>query len=234
MADDDQRTRTDDEGGVGESEIYDDEPAWTDEDEWRYQQRRHEEVHRTRRRRRQAASFGVLVLLVFGIGLGAAGIYQGWWEWPLDDDPAASSPGGAPDCPAPGVTAAPIPGVTVTVLNATDTQGLAATVSAELQARGFTVTEIGNDEGEVPDTAVVRFGPESALQARTVAAQFPGTVLVDDARAGTDVELAIGTAFAGMNPPEVAAAAVAPVPAESPSGCVTPAPPADPAVTPTG
>lgn len=240
MADDD-GTRYD-----ADDQFYGDEaPDWTEADEERYQARRREEVRRTRRRRRQAASFAAVVLLVLGVGLGAAGIYQGWWEWPLGDDGRATSATDPQACPTPSVTSAPVAEVTVTVLNATETRGLAATVSAEMQARGFTVTEIGNDEADVADTAQVRYGPESALQARTVAVQFPGAVLVDDGRAGTDVELSIGTAFTGMTPPEEAAAALAPVPAESPSGCVTPAPdatpadpattpPADPAATPTG
>jgi hypothetical protein len=174
-----------------------------------------------------------------GIGLGAAGIFNGWWEWPFDDDPAATTAEAGQPCPTPVVTAAPVDQVTVRVLNATDTRGLAATVAAELQARGMTVTEIGNDEAEVAETAQVRHGPESVLQARTVAAQFPGVVVVDDARPGTDVELSVGTAFTVMVPFEEATAALVPAPAESPAGCVTPAPPAPvdpgvPATTPAG
>lgn len=213
--------------------VMDDDTEWTHEDEARYQTRRHAEILRTRRRRRQAASFAIVVLIVFGIGVGAAGIYQGWWQWPFDDDPAVTADPGTQDCPAPSVTAAPVEGVTVTILNGTDTRGLAAAVEAELAARGFTVTAIANAAAPVDEVAQVRYGPESALQARTVGAHLPGPSLIDDGRPGTDVELTIGAAFTSLNPPEVAAAALAPVPAESPSGCVTPAPSA-PAETPAG
>jgi len=222
-------------GGDG---IIDDDSEWTYEDEARYQSRRHEEILRTRRRRRQAASFGVVVLVVLGIGVGAAGIYQGSWQWPFDDDAATAGP--AVDCPAPGVTAAPVEGVTVTVLNGTDRDGLAGGVAGQLEARGFTVTATGNAAAEIAEVAQVRHGPEAVLQARTVGAHLPGPSIIDDARAGTDVELTLGAAFVDLNPPDVAASALAPVPAESPSGCVTPAPPdptdppADPAATPAG
>lgn len=214
--------------GADDGDDYDDD--WTEEDEARYQERRREEVKRSRRIRRQAISFLFLVLLVLGAGLGAAGLAQGWWEWPFGDD-APRSGTAPPTCAAPTLVAALPADTTVVVLNATDSRGLAGKVRDVLTQRGFKVSGIGNEERvEVLETAHIRYGPESVLQARAVAAHFPSPVLVDDGRAGTIVEVAVGEAFRSNTTPEVAAAAVAPVPAPSVVGCV---PASTPAVTPT-
>lgn len=200
---------------------------WTDEDETRYQARRSQELKRSRRLRRQAISFLVLVLLVLGAGLGAAGLAQGWWEWPFDDE--AAPPSQAPTCgPATPIAALPSE-TTVVVLNATETRGLAAAVSELLTQRGFEVADIGNEEDgvEVAESAQIRYGPDTALQARALSAQFVSPVLVDDGRTGAVVEVSIGLGYTAMVAPEVAAAAIAPVPGTSPAGCVpasTPAP----------
>jgi hypothetical protein len=203
---------------------WDDEP-WTDEDERRYQERRARELSSRHRRRRQAAVFAVLVLLVLGTGTTAAGVYSGWWEWPpWQGEPAPVRTVVA--CPTPEVTAAAVADVALTVLNSTDRAGLAGATAAELTARGFTVGGVGNDPAPepLPGTAVVRHGPEGLLAARTVAAQVDGATLQDDGRAGSAVELSLGQAFAGLRPPEAAAAAVAPAPVASPAGCVAPTP----------
>lgn len=211
-----------------------DEPEWTDDDEVRYQASREAERRRVRRRRRQAASFSVIVLLVLGVGVGAAGVLQGWWGWPFGGSTAAE---GDP-CPQPQLTAALPTDTAVVVLNATENRGLAGKVAEQLTARGFEVTGIGNEEPtvEVPETVQVRFGPASVLEAKAVAAQFPAPAMVDDGRTESTVEVAVGLAFTEMVAPEAAAAAIAPVPATSPTGCtpVTPsvAPAAPPAATP--
>lgn len=205
---------------------WDDEPAWTDEDERRYQERRRAEMRAARRRRLQATFFALVVLLVLGTGATAAGVYQGWWEWPPwegRDEPLPTRT--VVVCPTPEVTAAPVAEVTLAVLNSTDRAGLAASTAEQLQERGFTVGSIGNDAGgQLDGVAVVRHGPEGLLAARTVAAQVAGAELVDDGRAGTAVELSLGAGFTGLRPPEEAAAAAGPAPVESPAGCVVPTP----------
>lgn len=212
---------------------YDDDLEWTDEDEERYQARIAAERRRKRVRRRQGWSFAVLVLLVGLIGLGGAGVVQGWWEWPFGRDGEAGETAGR--CPTPTSTLAAPAATQVQVLNATDRRGLASDVAAQLTQRGYTVAGIGNDDSgvPVPEPAQVRHGPEGLLQAQTVAINVPGAVLVDDGRPGTQVEIALGEGFAALATPEEVAAALAPVPpTSSPAGC-TPAPttPATPPVT---
>jgi len=225
-------------GDWSEEDWADDGESWTAEDERRYQERRTAERRSVRRRRAQAGFFTVVVLLVLGAGTAAAGVYQGWWQWP----PWSGS--GSPDpvrtvvlCPTPEQNSLAAEEVTLAVLNSTNRSGLAGTTAEQLQARGFTVGSVGNDaSGPVSGSAVVRHGPEGLLAARTVAAQIDGATLQDDGRAGTAVELAVGEAFTELRPPEVAAEVLRPEPAPSPAGCVSPQPaePTDATPAPTG
>jgi len=210
-----------------EYDPYDDVPEWTEEDEERYQARRHEDSRRRRRRRRQGWSFAVLVLLVLGAGVAGAGIAQGWWEWPFGRQGAEADPGPGPDCSAATIS---LPDdVQVNVLNATDTRGLAGAVGAEMERRGYTVAEIGNESSgvDVVDAVQVRYGPELVADAQSVALHFRGVVLVDDGRTGDAVDVVLGQGYHRMGGADEAAAAIA---AAAPPGCAptpsgtTPAP----------
>jgi hypothetical protein len=128
--------------------------------------------------------------------------------------PAAEAPAEAPPAepaPAPGALTVPPAQITLDVLNGTTTTGLAGTVAQQLQARGYTVTSVGNDEGGVPQT-VVRHAPGALDAARTVAAAVPGSVLeASDAVAG--VQLVIGPGFENVVDVQMGApAAAAPAP----------------------
>ncbi|MFP5347569.1 MAG: LytR C-terminal domain-containing protein [Actinomycetes bacterium] len=198
-----------------------DDDVWTEEDERRYQARRRQERLRARRRRRQATSFGLVVLLVLAAGLGAVGLYLGWWSWPSG---GSAAPAATPQvCPQPTPTAAAAKDVSVTVLNSTDHRGLAASVAQQLSARGFAIAGVGNDpaHGSVQEAAQVRHGPKGLMAARAVAAQIKGAVLVDDGRTGPSVDVSMGAGFTDMNTIEQAAALTAPQPVPSPSGCVS-------------
>lgn len=207
----------------GQYDPYDDAPEWTKEDEDRYQARRREEQRRRRRRRRQGWSFALLVLLVLGAGVAGAGIAQGWWEWPFGQEPQAQAQEPTPGCSATAPAVALPADVQVTVLNATDTRGLASGVAAELQARGYVVTRVGNEESgvDVSESAQVRYGAALTADARSVALQVPGAVLVDDGRTGDVVDVVLGTGYRAMTPAEEAAGAVA---AGASTGCPSSAP----------
>jgi LCP family protein required for cell wall assembly len=111
--------------------------------------------------------------------------------------------------------------VTVDVLNGTGTRGLAATVADALGAGGFVVGTVGNAEGTVSQS-VVRHGPGTVAQARTVAAAVPGAVLQGSDSLGDTVQLVIGPGYGSVIPvpppapapepqPEAETAAAAPV-----------------------
>ncbi len=104
--------------------------------------------------------------------------------------------------------------LSVRVLNATDRAGLAQQVAADLQGRGFTVAEIGNDDTdrEVTGPGEVRHGPRGADAAAYVALLLPGAGDYPDTRATAQVDLVLGPEFefpAGLATPEQVAAALA-------------------------
>ena len=100
--------------------------------------------------------------------------------------------------------------LSVRVLNATDEGGLAQTVAAELQARGFTVAEVGNDasEREVTGPAEVRHGRPGRDNARYVTLYVTGATTYEDTRATAQVDLVLGPEFAGLATAEEVAAAL--------------------------
>lgn len=218
--------------GTGEEyDPYDDVPEWTEDDERRYQARRLEERRRRRRRRRQGWSFAVLVLLVLGAGVAGAGIAQGWWEWPLGREDVEADPG--PDCSGAEATISLPEDVQLSILNATDIRGLAAAVATEMERRGYTVVEVGNDDSgiDVLDAVQVRYGPALVADAQSAALHFRGVVLVDDGRSGEVVDVVLGQGYSRMGGAEAAEAVIA---ASVPPGCAPTPSETTPAPTTTG
>ena len=107
-----------------------------------------------RRRRRQAWTFVTLVSLVLVAGLVSLGHAMRWWTVGGEQVRSVRVP-----CPA--ETAEDPQDVTLGVYNATKRFGLARSVARELQARGFRVDTITNDDSGRPvaAAAVVRHGP---------------------------------------------------------------------------
>ncbi|GAB3222597.1 hypothetical protein GCM10027447_09630 [Glycomyces halotolerans] len=104
------------------------------------------------------------------------------------------------DC-EPGAVAiktAPIPDpeeIEVVVLNGTDRPGLGEQAASQLEDRGFVVTEIGDTDEEVEQSAVVRYGPDQYAAGIHTHAYFYG------GRDGFDLEweepitIVLGDAF---------------------------------------
>lgn len=119
----------------------------------------------------------------------------------------------------------PLPGkVRVNVYNASDVSGLASKTAKELTRRGFVIKEVANDpEGvAIEGVAVIRYGPESLKRAELLAAYVPGAELVEVQRSGPKIDLAMGTAFAGIAPQaEVDAALNAATPKLVGPGCAS-------------
>src|SRR4051812_9007472 len=117
---------------------------------------------RTLRRRhkheRQAVIFGVLLAVLAAAGLVSAAIMSGTIDAPFArgfTEPKQTPTGTGPRSPCPAPDALPVAyaNVMVTVLNSTDRTGLAASVGAELTARGFVVRATDNSPLAVPGTA---------------------------------------------------------------------------------
>jgi LCP family protein required for cell wall assembly len=138
-------------------------------------------------------------------------------EAPAGDAPEAEAPATSPGAEAPTVLPS---SVAVDVLNGTGTTGLAGTVAELMRAQSFSVGAVGNEPGTVNET-VVRYGPNSLEEARTVAAAVPGAVLQPSDSIGDAVQLVIGPGYSTVVPVEVSAppagdavaAEAAPVPA---------------------
>lgn len=120
---------------------------------------------------------------------------------------------GRPSLPAagacsPGRTASgallPAPvAVRVNVYNATDRQGLAATIAGELRAQGFSVAIVGNDPRHrtVKGHGEIRFGHAGALAAQTARTRLAGAKLVRDHRPDATIDLVAGERFTHLRPP---------------------------------
>ena len=135
----------------------------------------------------------ILFLLVLAVAAGAV-----WWTV-FDKEHAASE-----DKAAACATASAAPpsldpsSLTVRVLNATATAGLAQQVAAELQARGFVVSEVGNDGSgrQVTGTGEVRHGPRGNEAAVYLRQFVTGAGDYLDTRADATVDLVLGPDFA--------------------------------------
>lgn len=160
----------------------------------------------------QLITFSLLVILLVGSAAFALMQVRGPAE-PLAAETTAAPEG----CPAPGAVPAAPADVQVTVLNGTDTRGLAGTVTEELAARGYVTGTAGNtSDAEGP--ATVQYGPDGYLAAASVAAQVDGAVLQEADLSGTEVRLLIGEGWAGLRPADAATAALA-EPVTAPEGC---------------
>jgi len=109
---------------------------------------------------------------------------------------APSAPKAVPAAQA--LTAAPS-SIKVDVLNGTGTTGLAGTVAGALRGEGFGIGTVGNEPGTV-NSSIVRHGPHTLEQARTVAAAVPGAVLQASDSTSDTVQLAIGPGYSKVVP----------------------------------
>lgn len=140
---------------------------------------------RDRARVRALALLGVLVLI---------STVAVWLIVRSDAKPATTT---ASPCGAKSGQASPIK---LRVLNATPREGLASSVAAELRKRGYTVTAVGNASTNVPGSAEVRHGAKGAPAAKVIAGTVAGATTKNDARAGTDADLVLGTKFRALLP----------------------------------
>lgn len=174
-----------------------------------------EVAERLRRRRgrwralRHAVVLLLIITVVGGTGVIAGGAVLGRWELPWSPqaggaaEPTATAV--APvDCEPAVVVPAGIAGTSVEVLNSTSRNGLAGSVSDELEGRGFTVVDVGNASGDREEAAVVRFPDGAEPAALAVAAHLQGAVL-EPAPDLTVVTVVLGEQWTGLNPVEVAA-----------------------------
>lgn len=120
---------------------------------------------------------------------------------PLPGDPGVpgnADPGAQakPVSPTPPSTTIDPKLIKIQVLNATSRHGLAVQVADKLTDVGYQVMRV-QDSTERPDTTVIRYAPQRADYAATLASSVPGAMMQVDPSLGGAIQLLIGPGFKG-------------------------------------
>ncbi len=124
-----------------------------------------------------------------------------------------TAPAPAPTTPAAEALIVKPASIKVDVLNGAGTRGLGSRVAGDLVKRGFSVPSAAGNRGSGATGTVVRYGPDKADSARTVAAAVPGATLELDPTLGSTLELVVGSDYTGAVAVSVTAPSAAPTPA---------------------
>jgi hypothetical protein len=155
-------------------------------------------IQRRLRRRRTTLTLTVVAALMFGTFAIAAAYYQGWVG-----DKSTTRPSARPICQrgAPGQAALTPRAVTINVYNATDRQGLAASVAKLLRTQGFTVAKVANDplSKSIGGVGEVRRGPTGEAGATLAGARLSGAKVVRDQRTDQTVDIVLGDKFTALS-----------------------------------
>ena len=167
---------------------------------------------RARRRRRSLFVLGTVLLGLFFAFWYALSYYQA--------ESSARGRASAPTCRPYDADAVTPQKTTVNVYNATNRNGLAASVSKGLEARGFIIGKVANDPSKrkVPPVAEVRHGPGGKAHAQLVLSALPkGATAVADKRKGAVVDVALGAKFTTLPPATSDELPMCAPPSQSPS-----------------
>lgn len=91
--------------------------------------------------------------------------------------------------------------VSVAIYNGSGVGGIGGQTRDELEQLGFVVNSVGNADRSDYTVTEIRFHPDRAAAARTLAAAILGSVLVENDALGADVELVLGSDFTGVGAP---------------------------------
>jgi uncharacterized membrane protein (DUF485 family) len=158
-------------------------------------------IHRRRQRRRAAITLSIVALLMLGTFAYAAAYFQGW-VGNRTPEPVASR---ACQVVTAAVSLKPST-VTINVYNATNRNGLAASVAKLLRTQGFKIADVANDpmDKRIEGVGEVRHGRSGAAAATLAAARLAGVKVVLDARTDNTVDLVLGNRFTALrSPPKV-------------------------------
>ena len=93
--------------------------------------------------------------------------------------------------------------MTINVYNATNREGLAASVAKSLQKQGFKIATVGNDPlgMSIEGVGEIRRGQAGAAGAGLAAARLLGATVVPDGRTDATVDLVLGYKFTTLTSP---------------------------------
>ncbi|MGW7369659.1 LytR C-terminal domain-containing protein [Streptomyces sp. NPDC054841] len=172
-------------------------------------------MRRPRRRRRIVLAAAAGVALIGLAGWGTLQLIDVFTDGGQKTTAKSRAAACKPVARASAAPAPPKPGqITVNVYNATPRGGLAKATADELHRRGFAIGKVGNApaayDKKVPGTALLLGAPAAyGGSFRVLGTQLPRAELRADARASTDVDLILGTAFKTLNTKPVADKAMA-------------------------
>ncbi len=142
--------------------------------------------HFRRQRRRRLLLFVTLP----GLVLGTATVATAYGTGLIGPDDAA-------ECTAVSAPAPERDSFEVSLLNSSDTSGLATDVARELELREFNIKDVGNADGSVyvKGPATIYHGEDGLDNALLLQKQIPGSKLWNDARGGDSVQLVLGYGY---------------------------------------
>ncbi len=154
---------------------------------------------RRHRRERQVVVFGLLLIVIAAISVGAAAVYRGEAEGPFNASFVTSLEDYQSTitlaCPPANTAPLDASEVAVRVMNGTSTNGLATDVKNTLEGRGFTMLGATNWSRSYDGVVRIMFGPNGIAQAYTLALHFTDAKLVLDNREGSTVDLVVGEEY---------------------------------------
>lgn len=169
-------------------------------------------IHRRRRRQRAAITLTLVTALLLATFVYAAFFIQGWVSTTAPKTLASAA------CHT-ATSAQPVTPslVTINVYNATNRDGLAASVAKSLQQQGFKIATIGNDPlgMSIQGVGEIRSGQAGAAGASLAATRLSGATIVLDGRTDATVDLVLGNKFTALSAPPKGAPAKAAKPTPS-------------------
>lgn len=152
---------------------------------------------RRHRRERQVVVFGLLIILIAALSVGAAAVYRGDAVGPFETEFVSPAGDFESDitlvCPPASTPPMDPAEVVVRVLNGTDTNGLAGAVESELSDRGYLTVGAANwSRGNLDGTVRILFGSDGIAEAYTLARNFTEVELMLDNREGPTVDVVVG------------------------------------------
>lgn len=159
------------------------------------------------RQRKQNLTFSITASVMAVLVIISLLVLMGIVKMPFSDKFSAgvtyAATGDVP-CPSTGATPVDAKQITVKVLNATNQQGLATTVTKMLTTVGYKAEDPGNATSEYAGAVEIDAGPNAVDRAYTVARLFPESRVILTDTTDTTVTVIIGTFYDGVQSDEEA------------------------------
>jgi uncharacterized membrane protein (DUF485 family) len=166
-----------------------------------YRQESSFSIHRRRRRQRAAITLTLVTVLLLASFVYAASFVQGWVGTRAPNTVGTLATSACHQA----TSAQPVTpqAVTINVYNATNRNGLAASVAKSLRRQGFKIATVSNDPLGMSILGVgeIRSGQAGAAAASLVATRLSGATVVPDGRTDATVDVVLGDKFTALSAP---------------------------------